>query len=67
MTVHGSKDEVVPVQDAREFAKMISNHKLQIIDGATHCYTQHQTQLASVVVDFIKEILVKEKEKDTPS
>ncbi|CAH8363353.1 unnamed protein product [Eruca vesicaria subsp. sativa] len=27
-TVHGSEDEVIPVSDAKEFAKIIHNHKL---------------------------------------
>lgn len=54
LTVHGSADEIVPVEDALEFAKIIPNHKLHIIEGANHNYSSHQAELASVVVDFIK-------------
>ncbi|XP_026662640.1 putative uncharacterized protein YDL057W [Phoenix dactylifera] len=54
LTVHGSEDEIVPAEDALEFAKLIPNHKLRIIEGANHCYTAHQEVLASVVLDFLK-------------
>uniref|UniRef100_A0A7N0T2E0 Serine aminopeptidase S33 domain-containing protein n=1 Tax=Kalanchoe fedtschenkoi TaxID=63787 RepID=A0A7N0T2E0_KALFE len=54
LTVHGSADEVIPVEDGKEFAKIIPNHRLHIIDGADHCYSQNQAELVSVVVDFIK-------------
>ncbi|KAJ0959925.1 hypothetical protein J5N97_000314 [Dioscorea zingiberensis] len=54
LTVHGSDDEVIPVDDAVEFSKIITNHKLHIVRGANHCYTSHQAELASVVVDYIK-------------
>lgn len=53
LTVHGSKDEMVPAKDALEFAKIIPNHKLHIIEGADHEYTSHQDDLASIVVNFI--------------
>ncbi|KAK4742692.1 hypothetical protein SAY87_000693 [Trapa incisa] len=55
LTVHGTIDKIVPYQDALEFAKAIRNHKLLIMDGANHEYTEHLDKLASVVVDFIKE------------
>ena len=55
LTVHGSDDEVIPVADAMEFDKIIPNHKLHIVEGADHKYTSHQTELASVVVPFIKD------------
>ncbi|XP_016202219.1 uncharacterized protein LOC107643155 isoform X1 [Arachis ipaensis] len=55
LTVHGSADEIIPVGDAFEFAKILPNHKLHIIEGANHVYTDNQAELASVVVNFIKE------------
>jgi alpha/beta superfamily hydrolase len=55
LTVHGSMDKVVPVDDAMEFAKLISNHKLHIIEGADHEYTKHQDELASVVLNFVRD------------
>ncbi|KAI4335289.1 hypothetical protein L6164_013950 [Bauhinia variegata] len=57
LTVHGSADETIPVGDAFKFAKILPNNKLEIIEGADHNYTNHQSELASVAVDFIKENL----------
>jgi len=54
LTVHGSSDEIIPVTDAFEFDKLISNHVLHVMDGADHCYNFHQKELASVVLNFIK-------------
>lgn len=55
MTIHGSKDKIVPVEDATEFAKFIPNHKLHVIEGADHEYTSHQDELAAVVLGFVRE------------
>ncbi|XP_060208496.1 uncharacterized protein LOC132635911 isoform X3 [Lycium barbarum] len=54
LTIHGTMDEMVPVEDAMEFAKNVPNHKLHIIEGADHEFTLHQYELASVVVAFVK-------------
>ncbi|KAL6226698.1 hypothetical protein ACLB2K_000659 [Fragaria x ananassa] len=54
LTVHGSEDDVIPVGDALEFAKIIPNHKLQVIQGADHYYSDHQAKLASSILDFLK-------------
>ncbi|GMH18079.1 hypothetical protein Nepgr_019920 [Nepenthes gracilis] len=62
LTIHGSADETIPVQDAHEFSKIIPNHKLHIIEGADHCYSSHQAELASAVSEFIKECLKQDKE-----
>uniref|UniRef100_A0A2N9EP89 Serine aminopeptidase S33 domain-containing protein n=1 Tax=Fagus sylvatica TaxID=28930 RepID=A0A2N9EP89_FAGSY len=61
LTVHGSADEINPVQDALEFAKIIPNHKLHIIEGADHGYTAYQAELISVVLNFIKAALQQDK------
>ncbi|KAK9131169.1 hypothetical protein Sjap_011656 [Stephania japonica] len=55
LTVHGASDRIVPAKDAYEFAKLIPNHKLHIIEGADHEYTSHQAELASIALQFIKE------------
>lgn len=55
LTVHGSEDEVIPVEDALEFAKIIPNHELRIIEGANHNYNSHRDELASVVLAFLKD------------
>ncbi|CAA2959584.1 Hypothetical predicted protein [Olea europaea subsp. europaea] len=61
LTVHGTLDEFVPVEDAMEFAKYIPNHKLQIVEGADQEYTSHEDELASIVLDFVKTSLCKDK------
>ncbi|TYG64200.1 hypothetical protein ES288_D06G089400v1 [Gossypium darwinii] len=61
LTVHGSADEIISVEDALEFAKVIPNHQLHIIEGANHGYTSHQTELASSIVKFIKSALEQDK------
>ncbi|KAF8081622.1 hypothetical protein N665_0874s0016 [Sinapis alba] len=58
LTVHGSDDEVITVEDAKEFAKIIPNHKLEIVEVADHRYTDHQSQLVSTVMEFIKTVIV---------
>ncbi|KAL7187778.1 hypothetical protein ACSBR1_037770 [Camellia fascicularis] len=65
LTVHGSADEMVPFEDAKEFNKYISNHKLHIIEGADHEYTSHQDELASIIFDFIT--VNPPQDKDTPT
>ncbi|KAM1361345.1 hypothetical protein COP2_027156 [Malus domestica] len=61
LTIHGTADEISPVEDALEFAKIIPNHKLHLVEGANHLYTSHQAELASVVMDFIKAALQQDK------
>ncbi|XP_050388130.1 uncharacterized protein LOC126805077 [Argentina anserina] len=61
LIVHGSADESTPFADAFEFAKIIPNHRIHIVEGADHCYTSHQAELDTVVVDFIKSALQQDK------
>ncbi|KAG6674346.1 hypothetical protein I3843_15G033100 [Carya illinoinensis] len=67
LTIHGSKDKIVPIEDALEFAKFIPNHKLHIIQGADHEYTSHQDELAAVVLDFIREQFHQDRDASTRS
>ncbi|KAL1554960.1 hypothetical protein AAHA92_15456 [Salvia divinorum] len=57
MTVHGTADEVIPVEDAYEFAKLIRNHQLIIIPGANHGFSSHQEEMVSAVIPFLKECM----------
>ncbi|XP_076922146.1 uncharacterized protein LOC143583828 [Bidens hawaiensis] len=54
LTVHGSDDSIVRVEEALEFAKVIPNHKLEIIEGADHRFSMHKDELISIVLSFIK-------------
>ncbi|KAK9699756.1 hypothetical protein RND81_08G194200 [Saponaria officinalis] len=55
LTVHGSMDPIVSVEDASEFDRVIDNHTLRIIEGADHEFTLHQDELVSVVLDFVRD------------
>lgn len=57
LTVHGTLDEYVAVEDAKEFAKYIPNHKLCIVQGADHEFTNNQSQLTTIVLNFVKAAL----------
>lgn len=61
LTVHGSEDETVPVEEAMEFTKVIPNHKLHIVEGANHGYASHQAELVPIVLEFIKADLQQHK------
>ncbi|CAI0387320.1 unnamed protein product [Linum tenue] len=65
LTIHGSADTIVPAGDASEFAKVIPNHKLHIIEGADHGYRSHQTELASTVLEFVKSRLQQQHDKSS--
>lgn len=62
LTIHGSSDKVVKLEDAREFDKVIQNHTLHIIRRANHGYIEHQGELASAVVSYIKGCLQLQKD-----
>lgn len=55
LTIHGGADKTIPFADAHEFDKHIANHKLHVIDGASHNYDkpEHAQQLIQLSVDFI--------------
>ncbi|KAL3844242.1 hypothetical protein ACJIZ3_001645 [Penstemon smallii] len=67
LTVHGTEDEFVPVEDAIEFDKYIPNHHLCIVQGADHEYTKLQDELASIVLNFVKTGLKKDNSVPKPS
>ncbi|RCV26600.1 hypothetical protein SETIT_5G258900v2 [Setaria italica] len=52
-TVHGSADKIIPVEDAYEFARLVTNHKLHVIKRANHGYTSHRKQLCDAVINCI--------------
>jgi pimeloyl-ACP methyl ester carboxylesterase len=56
LTIHGSKDDVVPVSHAQAFAKTIPNHELLIIEGADHNYNglRHMPTMVDAVAQFVE-------------
>lgn len=62
LTVHGSADEIIPVGDGKEFAKILPNHQLKIIEGANHGYSSHQDELVASVLPFVKECVQRDEQ-----
>nr|XP_034594697.1 uncharacterized protein LOC117856438 [Setaria viridis] len=52
-TIHGSADKIIPVEDAYEFARLVTNHKLHVIKRENHGYTSHRKQLCDAVINCI--------------
>eukprot|EP00976_Prorocentrum_cordatum_P008826 176044-Prorocentrum_minimum.AAC.2 len=59
LTIHGTKDAVIPVVDAQEFDDLFADveppcHTLQIIEEADHVFTQHGKELGEAVVSYLE-------------
>ncbi|MFP4081912.1 MAG: alpha/beta hydrolase family protein [Candidatus Aminicenantes bacterium] len=55
LIAHGSKDVTVPLKQSQKTASMISDCRLEIIEGADHIYSQpeHFQKMLDLVSDFI--------------
>jgi hypothetical protein len=53
LTLHGADDRVIPVDDAREFDKLIPNHRLVILPAATHNFSSREADVAAVIREFM--------------
>ena len=55
LTIHGTEDATIPVQDAHSFAKLLPGNRLVAMEGADHNYTkaEHSSRLIELVVDFL--------------
>lgn len=55
LTIHGSADTTVPVEDAHAYSKAIRPHTLTVIDGADHSFrnTAHADQLIKRIIDYL--------------
>jgi uncharacterized protein len=51
LTVHGADDQTIPVADAHEFDKLVSNHVLAVIPGASHNFSGNEREVASHIRD----------------
>jgi pimeloyl-ACP methyl ester carboxylesterase len=58
LTIHGSADELVPIENAHEFAKRISNHVIRIVEGADHKYKLQQQEIVALILDFLQSNLI---------
>lgn len=55
LTVHGTADDDVALEEAYEIGKVIPDHQLKIVEGADHTYYARLDELAAAVVPFAKE------------
>ncbi|HTO04253.1 MAG TPA: alpha/beta fold hydrolase [Opitutus sp.] len=53
LLVHGTADDVVPVQDSRDIGRHVPEAKRVEIDGADHLFSEHTPQVTDAVVDWI--------------
>ena len=45
LTVHGKDDATIPVADAFEFDRVLLNHELVVVEGATHNFATAPEQM----------------------
>lgn len=52
LTVHGTKDAVIPVEDAHKWQQYIKTHQLCLVEGGDHGFTrsEHATQMVDAVI-----------------
>ena len=69
LTVHGNNDAQVPVQDAHQYAELISNHTLRTLDDCDHNYTTPQAKLMLVttVCEWMSKEATNDKRQSTGS
>ena len=55
LTIHGSKDEMVPISSAYKFDDAIANHTLHVIDGANHNFNgvKYHDLMVNVISSFV--------------
>jgi pimeloyl-ACP methyl ester carboxylesterase len=58
LTIHGTADSVIPVDDGRQMAASIAGSSLVEVEGADHNFRASEEvlqQLISAVLDFLQE------------
>jgi alpha/beta superfamily hydrolase len=53
LTIHGSADTTIPVEDAHSFAQDIKTHSLTVIDGADHSFRNHVDVLTKRITGYL--------------
>ncbi len=55
LIVHGSSDDIVPIEQSKKLSKIIKNCRLKVIEGCDHKYTneEHKKMLIKEVTEFI--------------
>lgn len=53
LTIHGTGDQVVPMEDAQSYSQIIRQHELYLIEGGDHNFRAHLDAVAKKVASFI--------------
>ena len=55
LIVHGDQDEIVPVDQSRKTASLLTDARLEVLVGADHIYSQpkHFDRMIELISDFI--------------
>lgn len=55
LTIHGTADPTIPVEDAHSYAKVISTHTLTLVEGADHSFRNaaHADIAIKRIVDYL--------------
>jgi pimeloyl-ACP methyl ester carboxylesterase len=56
LIVHGTEDQVIPIQNSRELEKLFDNCKLVEIQGADHGYLGKELETAQLVADWVNSL-----------
>ena len=57
LVLHGTEDNVVPVENGRRLAAGIPGARLALIEGAGHVYHSERAEEADrTVLDFLREV-----------
>ena len=54
LLVHGSEDDVVPIEDSRDISARASTAQLVELDGADHVFSDHTAAMIGQVVPWVK-------------
>lgn len=55
LTIHGTADATIPIEDGRAFAQFIAQHELMEIEGCNHMFGNqaHAEQMIEKVVQYV--------------
>ncbi|CAJ0912433.1 7706_t:CDS:2, partial [Entrophospora sp. SA101] len=55
LVIHGTADEVVPVEDSAIYNNIIHNSTLRLISGATHNFTRHKKEIVNIINKYFSQ------------
>ena len=53
LLIWGDKDEAVPISEAKELEKLISDSALIVLNGTHYCYLENLNHVASILENFL--------------